>query len=201
MQNSKRTLVCGVGTNDADYFTQKYETTKGKQKRTWICPYYKVWMSMIVRCYSKNYQNRFQTYTNCSVDPEWLTFSNFKAWMMNQEWKGLHLDKDVLVQGNKIYAPSKCIFISAGLNKFMIDSASSRGNCPLGVDLRNNYKKFRAGCSNPFTGNREHLGYFSTPGEAHQVWKNRKHELALIYADMQADERIAAALRSRYSKC
>ena len=47
-------LVYGVGINDADYVTRKWETIevndKQKQKLVWICPYYSVWTHMLERC-------------------------------------------------------------------------------------------------------------------------------------------------------
>ena len=94
-----RKLVCGVGINDADYAVVEWETIgyvngKQNQKRVWECPYYKVWGSMLKRCYSDKYQERYQTYKGCTVSEEWLTFSNFKNWMEKQDWEGKHLDKE-----------------------------------------------------------------------------------------------------------
>ena len=50
-----RKLVRGVGVNDSDYATQKWETigyVNGRQKRKliWMCPFYRTWKSMIDRC-------------------------------------------------------------------------------------------------------------------------------------------------------
>lgn len=73
-----RKLVHGVGINDADYVTQKLETIgyvngKRKQKRVWICPFYRTWSNMLDRCYSFKYQERNKTYIGCTVTDEWLT--------------------------------------------------------------------------------------------------------------------------------
>jgi hypothetical protein len=59
--------------------------------------------------------------------------------------------------------------------------------------------RFRSYCGNPFTGKVEHLGYFNNPEDAHEAWRQRKHELACRYADEQADERVAKALRERFA--
>ena len=45
----------------------------------------------------------------------------------------------------------------------------------------------------------EHLGYFSTPEEAHEAWRKRKHELAQLVAATEADPRIVEALKKWYS--
>ena len=48
-------------------------------------------------------------------------------------------------------------------------------------------------------GKREHLGYFSTPEEAHEAWRKRKDDLAQRVADEESDPRVVEALRKRYS--
>lgn len=185
-------LIQGVGVNDADY--EIGSIVNGKRKQ---CPYYTKWQSMIVRCYSLKYQMEYPTYQGCTVCDEWLTFSNFKAWMETQDWRGKHLDKDLLVQGNKVYSPETCVFVDSMVNLFTIDSAATRGNYPLGVYLHE-CGKYRARCSNPFTKRGECLGLFICPNQAHVAWKKRKHELACQLADLQTDERVAKALRVRY---
>lgn len=54
-------------------------------------------------------------------------------------------------------------------------------------------------CGNPFTGERGYLGLFSTPEEAHEAWRKRKHELAQLVADTESDMRVVEALKKRYS--
>ena len=110
-------LVCGVGINDADYVVKKFETIgyvdgKRKRKLVWTCPYHRAWESMLKRCYSAKYQERQPTYKGCTVSDDWLTFSNFRAWMIAQDWEGKHLDKDLLFEGNKIYSTETCVFVA-----------------------------------------------------------------------------------------
>ena len=104
---AKRVPLFGVGINDAEYKV-KYGT--GKDRIT--CPYYARWQSMIMRCHSKKYHVKNPTYIGCTVIAEWLVFSVFKEWMEGYQWEGLSLDKDLLVQGNKVYSPETCLFIS-----------------------------------------------------------------------------------------
>lgn len=200
----KTKLVCGVGVNDADYVTQKFETFgyvdgKQKQKRVWICPYYRTWKHMLMRCYSSKYQEKQPTYKDCTVSEEWLTFSAFKSWMEKQEWEGLQLDKDILFEGNKVYSANTCVFVSRIVNMFLTDRGAARGNYLIGCLWDKKVKKFRAYCRNPFMKKLEHLGYFTTEIEAHRAWCERKLELAKELAAIQTDPRVAKALIQRYS--
>ena len=197
-------LVCGVGINDADYVVEKKETIgyvggKRKQRLIWICPYYKAWKSMLVRCYSTKYQDRQPTYKGCSVSEEWLTFSKFRAWMENQDWEGKQLDKDLLFEENKIYSSETCVFVTPMVNSFTTDCGATRGEWMIGVCWHKGSSKFMAQCCNPFTKRSEHLGYFNCPQEAHKAWLKRKLELAHLLAAEQTDPRVAKALIERYT--
>jgi hypothetical protein len=192
MQKNKK-LVCGVGTNDADY--EVHPTINGKKV---MCPFYMAWAEMLRRCYSAKFQARRPTYIGCSVAPEWWSFMTFRAWMIEQDWQDRDLDKDLLIPGNKVYSPQTCVFVSNGLNNFANDHAAGRGEFPIGVDWHKQKGKLRAQCRNPFTGKKEHLGLFTCPDAAHEAWRKRKHELALQIAALHADPRIAAALSIRY---
>jgi hypothetical protein len=188
-------LVFGVGLNDANYSAQP--VVNGKQV---TCMYYRRWKEMLNRCYSQDYKKKHSTYKDCTVCEEWLTFSNFKAWMETQDWNGKHLDKDFIVEGNKIYSPETCAFIDPVINKFITDRGNDRGDCPIGVYWHARDKAFVAQCSNPYRNKQEWLGRFSCKKEAHLAWKKRKHEFACELANTQDDPRVADALRSRYAK-
>ena len=204
MSRSTAKLVYGIGVNDADYVTQRTETIgylNGKQKKklVWVCPYYRVWNSMLQRCYSPKFQERKPTYKGCSVSEEWLRFSNFKRWMESQDWEGLQLDKDLLFSGNKVYSGETCVFVSGMVNNFTIDSGAARGEWLIGVSWNKGECKFRSQCRNPLTKKQEHLGYFTCEEEAHQTWLKRKLELAHLLSAEQTDDRVAKALIERYT--
>ena len=188
-------LVYNVGINDADY--EVSHRVNGKRVR---CPCYVTWVSMLTRCYDKKYQERRPTYIGCSVCPEWVSFMNFRKWMIRQDWEGKQLDKDLIVGGNKVYSPATCVFVDRMTNLFTTDSGRSRGQYPIGVHFYKRDGKFMTECSNPFTKKKENLGYFTCPNEAHLAWKKRKHELACQLAELQTDPRVAAALRTRYAE-
>lgn len=190
----KSKLVYGVGVNDADYPVTQYENSK----QVWMCPYYKTWKSMLERAYSNKYKQKQPTYQNATVCNEWHSFMNFRSWMMQQDWKDRELDKDILVPGNKVYSPDTCVFVDGVVNNFLTDCAAVRGEWHLGVCWHEQRQKFQSNCSNPFTKKKEYLGLFTCPRQAHLAWKARKHELACQQADIQTDERVAEALRTRY---
>lgn len=198
-------LVYGVGINDADYVVERKETVgyvngKRKQKLIWYCPYFRAWGSMLQRCYSAKYQERQPTYKGCSVSDEWLTFSKFKSWMECQDFEGMQLDKDLLFEGNKVYSPETCVYVSPMVNTFTNDQAASRGDWLIGVCWNNGIGKFMSRCRNPFTNKREHLGYFTCEQQAHEAWVKRKLELAHELSAIQSDQRVAKALIDRYSQ-
>lgn len=196
----KQKLVFGTGINDADYPVTQYEKINGKRVRVWVCPFYDIWCSMLRRCYSANSLVKYSSYKDCQVCTEWLTFSNFKKWMEQQEWEGRQIDKDLLKEGNKLYCPEHCIFVDRKINSFVTDSKATRGEYMLGVYWHKPRNKFLSKCSNPFTGEQEHLGYFTSELEAHLTWKRKKHEHAYALADSEYcnDPRLSKSLKSRY---
>ena len=197
-------LIYGVGVNDLGYRVQASEEVtenggKKIRKTVFLCKYYVVWMNMLRRCYSKKYLEINPSYIGTSVCSEWLYATAFKKWMEQQDWHGKSLDKDIVVPRSRLYSPETCAFVLTATNLFVTARDASRGEYPIGVHLYKNTGKYQALCQNLFTGKNEHLGYFSTPEEAHEVWRKRKHELAQLVAATESDPRIVAALKKRYS--
>lgn len=175
-------LVYGVGINDADYVVTHrehfYVAGKRYAKNTWECPFYSKWTRMLYRCYHKTFKEKHTTYEGCYVTEEWLTFSNFKSWMETQNWKGLELDKDILVFNNKVYSPNTCIFVSQRVNKFLNIKKAMENKNPTGVVWNEVRGKYRAKCSDPFTGKVKILGEYSDIHKAHNAWFEFKLNVA-----------------------
>ena len=74
-------------------------------------PYY-IWFSMLSRCYGQKKQELSPTYKGCSVAKEWHNFQVFAEWFELNYVEGLHLDKDIIKQGNKVYGPDLCMFVT-----------------------------------------------------------------------------------------
>ena len=137
MPRSRSNLIEGWGINDADYVVKVqedfYVNGSRKRKLLWECPYYKVWKSMIQRVKSLNFRNKRPTYEGCTVCEEWKHFSKFKAWMETQDWEGRHLDKDLLIKGNRLYSANTCLFVKPLTNTFINEQPRKGGNLPIGV--------------------------------------------------------------------
>ena len=197
-------LVHGVGVNDLPYRTQVKEwVTKDGGKRireiVFLCKYYAVWQNMIKRCYNKKFQESNPSYIGTSVCSEWLYASEFKKWMEQQDWSDKSLDKDIIAPKSKLYSPETCAFVLQATNNFVIARGACRGDYPIGVSLYKHTGKYQARCGNQFSGEQEHLGLFSTPDEAHEAWRKRKHELAQLVAGEESDPRVVEALKKCYS--
>lgn len=191
-------LIYGFGINDSKQPISKVEGKKPNQKIVWRCPFYVVWISMLQRCYDIRFAIRQPCYQGCTVCIDWKYFTNFKAWMETQDWEGKQLDKDLLVNGNKIYGPDTCVFINQAVNKFLTDSKGSRGVWPIGVYFHKGTGKFRAQCWSVDENKQKHLGLFVEAEAAHKAWLTFKLEQAKILASQQSDQRIANALIKRY---
>jgi len=179
-------LVHGFGVNDADYMVQPVGPD-GKRLR---CPFYDTWKSMLQRVYDPKFHAKQPTYIGVTVCEEWHSFMAFRAWMMEQNWEGKQLDKDILVPGNKVYSPETCAFVTREVNVLLTDRAAKRGNWPIGVCWKNN--KFYAQIME--NGKNRKLGYFHSPHEAHLAWRKEKVRIVRKAAEECDDPRIAAGL-------
>lgn len=181
----RRSLVCGVGVNDAPYMVVFREGGK-----RFLCPYYRVWQNMLERCYKTKFHKKQPSYKKCTVCDEWLVFSNFRAWMATQSWQGKDLDKDILFPGNKKYSPETCVFVPHDINMVLCDSAGSRGNLPIGV---HEYRPGRFMAQIGTRKNAKHLGIFATPTEAAAAYRKAKHK-RLVSLAMQNTGRVREGL-------
>ena len=174
---ASRKLIYGIAINDADYMVRV--NIDGKAI---ACPYYKKWYDMLRRCYSAKYQESKPTYKGCTVCKEWLSFMRFRAWMINQDWQGLELDKDIKVKGNKVYSPEACLFIPGSLNSLLTDNAARRGRYPLGVSWDKSSGKFQARIN--CNGKSKYLGLFTTAEEASQAYQSaRRNKIQQLIDD------------------
>lgn len=194
----KNHLLFGVGVNDSVDKLSGHITLDGKCVPVWRCPAYAKWVFMLERCYSEKYLAEKPSYRGCFVCPEWLFFSEFKAWFMSQQYEGKHLDKDLLVLGNKEYSPERCLLVSAGVNSFMTEVKSNIGDYPTGVCLKKATGKYTTYVNNPLTGMKLQIGTYSTPEEARLNYLRVKLEIARELSYQQENPVIAEALIRRY---
>lgn len=108
IKDPMRPIVQGMGFIGVGEFKSK--------KGTKHTPEYSAWNSMLKRCYSEKVHERQPHYIGCTVCSAWLNFQTFAAWFVPRYSEGLHLDKDGLVEGNKVYSPETCQLIPQELN-------------------------------------------------------------------------------------
>lgn len=153
---------------------------------------------MITRSLSSNYKKNHPTYKDVKVCKEWLIFSNFKAWMEQQDWEGKELDKDLLGDG-KLYSPDTCCFLPLEINSFLVTKKGSGDKkYPIGAYFSKQSGKIQARCFDPFKKKDIFLGHFDNPHEAHLAWKSYKHTLAITYSEKETDKRVSLALQTRF---
>lgn len=179
-------LIYGVGFND-----RKYPVfVDGRMTRT-----YNLWRHMLERCYSSKYP----TYVNCTLSNNFKGYSYFHEWALVQvgyENVNFHLDKDIIHPTDPTYSEDKCVFVPPAINCFFSDSQACRGLYPVGVHIHKSRRKpFESRCW--FEGRRKSLGYFETPEEAYQVYKEYKEQLCKDLANqwkLQIDPRVYEAM-------
>lgn len=144
-------------------------------------PQYSTWHSMLNRCYHKKTHERQPYYKDCYVTEEWHNFQNFAKWFdenyYSVEGERIHLDKDILYKGNKLYSPDNCIFVPQRINTLFTKKDVSRGNLPIGVTKsQNKFRKYLS-YSNNGTGKQVRIGSFHTQQEAFMAYKEFKENL------------------------
>lgn len=151
------------------------DVPSGTSDKAWI-----YWKGMLWRCYDSSCKQRDTVYRGCTVCEEWLRFSNFKNWFYEESnySEGYHLDKDILVQGNRLYSPETCCFVPQKLNKAVMLSRNKKSHLPIGVTYNKISHKYAAG--NPLGKRR----YFETANEAHEFYKKQK----VLYVQKLAKE-------------
>ncbi len=155
---------------------------------------YDAWHDMLKRCYDEKLHKKHPTYKDCEVYNKWLNFQNFAKWYYNNyyeiEGEKMHLDKDILYKGNKIYSPENCVFVPQRINVLFVKCNKLRGNYPIGVYYHKQTGKFIAQCSVYDYKERKakNLGLYNTPEEAFKVYKQFKENYIKKVADLYKDK-------------
>lgn len=149
---------------------------------------YKVWRSILQRCFNKKVHIIRPTYSNVRVCDEWLKFSNFKEWFdknypYDLEKKGfrLELDKDLLSGDEKIYSPETCVFLPHTVNNFLANKTSRNTSGYSGVSWHKSIAKWEVRI-NKFNSNKTvALGCYDNINDARDRYlQARKEELCTI---------------------
>ena len=162
---------------------------------------YGLWQNMLTRCYNDTYKNKQPTYIGCEVSNNFKSYEYFYEWCQNQigfNVEGWHLDKDLLVKGNKVYSEYSCVFLPNEINLLLVKCTASRGEYLIGVYWSKTANAFKATVRKN-KGKQEHLGYFNTELEAYNAYKIAKEAFVKEQANKfksQIDPRAYNALMS-----
>ena len=163
--------VCGVGV-----LGTKYPIRVGGV----LAKEYLIWRGMLERCYSDTLKKKYPTYEGCEVSENFKSYEYFYEWCHKQVGFGddvngnqFHLDKDLLVKGNKVYNEDSCVFLPKEVNTLLTKREALRGEHLIGVCWSKTNKAFKAQVRKN-KGKQEHLGLFNTEIEAFKAYKTAK---------------------------
>lgn len=134
---------------------------------------YYVWRSMLLRCYDEGQKHKHQSYFGIStVCEEWHNFQTFSEWFYENYYdvgnERLHIDKDILIPGNKIYYPEACILVPQRINMLFMNMKKKKvSGLPNGIRQTPN-GKYHAEYNN------QSLGTYVTVDEAYSAYANAK---------------------------
>lgn len=154
-------MVFGVGFfGEGSYISRGFKC----KKKT---PQYQAWENMLARCYYPK-TNRYSAYggSGVTVCKEWHNYQTFAKWFDENYQEGYHLDKDIILKGNKEYGPDTCCFVPQEINGLLV--VSQTNDLPVGVKYSRNKKKYTTHL------NKKSLGTYDTINEAKRVYNEEK---------------------------
>lgn len=173
--------------------------------------YYCTWRAMIQRCFSKTWRadpkHKFDMGT--TLCDEWKLYSNFRAWMQTHDdhISGRGLSKGILIPGNSVFAPDKCVFVPKKISNLLKAGRQSSTRAAtlaqqlLGVEKIGQRYRVRAN----FDGKQTTIGFSTSKKEAHLMFLKAKAESMLVSVDTHLtddayDVPVKAVLRNLAQK-
>ena len=185
-------LTTGILKDSEVHDTHKYgvmdmpnELQKGKPKPR----EYSIWNGIRQRCYNENNRDNLMSYKGIKMSDNFKLYSYFKEWCHKQigfNEDGWHLDKDILVKGNKVYSEDTCCFVPPEINCTITNNKSVRGRFPQGVTYNRTKTRYRAKIRRG--AKLESLGTYDTPEEAFYAYKPIKEACIKSLAEKWKDK-------------
>lgn len=144
---------------------------------------YSKWANMLQRCYDENAHKLKPYYAPCTVDIEWHNFSNYREWHKENMMcdRKVDLDKDILIQGNKVYGSETCTLIPHFTNTVFEERGANTN-----ITLNRETEKYDVVMN--VLGKKEEVGTFDTEEEARQGFINYKQEYIRNVAEKCKDK-------------
>ena len=141
---------------------------------------------MIKRFYYENSLKKRPSYIGVTVCDEWLCYANFKEWYDENIYEikdeRIHLDKDILIKGNKVYSPETCIFAPQRINTLFRElnnnefpTLEERSNGTFAIRVRMNGKSKR-------------ISGFETKEKAEECYLKEKRQIIKEIAEEYKDK-------------
>lgn len=127
------------------------------------------------------------TYKDAKICDSWLVFSNFVKDLEGMvgfkhgndfDW---HLDKDLLIKGNKLYSKETCCLVPREVNNLLINSKKDCSISKQGVHWSNSKNRFVAQLST--SEGRKFLGHFKDEQSAYDAYKKAKESHVKLVAN------------------
>ena len=183
-------IIQGIGINDFD--AKVTENRKNLKE-------YRLWTSMLQRCYSPNIHEKRVHYADCMVSENFKSYSYFYEWCQKQigfDKDNYQLDKDIMIRGNKLYSEDTCCFVPRDINVLFTNRKALRGKYLIGASLQKRTGRFQASCKDG-TGKLKYLGIFPTQEQAFEAYKAFKESIVKRLANEYnglIDDRVYHAL-------
>jgi hypothetical protein len=142
---------------------------------------YKLWSSMLHRCYSPLSLELKPTYEAVTVEGDFLEFQLFGDWLDIHYVDGWSLDKDILIPGNKVYRSDRCCMVPMLINTQLNHNRVSRGKWPTGVTYCRRGKRFLAKISQD--GQTVNIGQYGSPEDARAAYLLAKRAYLIDLAE------------------
>lgn len=155
---------------------------------------YKTWKGVFNRCYNKNNKNNVNYLNVITICENWHNYQNFAEWFENNYIVGFELDKDILIDGNKIYSPNTCCFVPQEINNIFKKNQKKKYNLPIGVFYREKSKKYISMLNN------KTLGYYENIEDAFNCYKKEKENYYKKIADKWKDRISIEVYNILYNK-
>lgn len=167
----------------------KYKVIDLENKKATI--QYQYWHDMIKRSFDLKLKEKRPSYKDITCCNEWLSFQTFAKWFDENYYtvddERIHLDKDILYKGNKIYSPETCIFVPARINELFTQQPKSKYGLPTGVDKLPS-GKFRVRIATHGNNLNKHFGVYDVLDEAINSYKINKKDYIITIANLYKDK-------------
>jgi len=177
IKNPYHPTIYNIGYHGIGLYKARVRGIKSKE--------YNAWTGMFTRCYNLKFQKKHPTYRNIVICKEWHNFQIFAEWY-EQNWKPWmdktwQLDKDILVNGDKMYSSENCCLVPREINTLFLKANSIRGKYPIGVSFNKKENMYTSSI-------RGYTHTFDTIEEAFQAYKTTKEKYIKEVADKWKDK-------------